>query len=103
VVGCRLSRTTSIKYHISVQGIVFGTQLFKFRVDKCSDKRRSVAPEETLEEATQPLLSFKQLWPSLQKQGWKHQNGRGLISWIYLRPGARVGTGTRINIDGRCG
>ena len=68
--------------------MVFGTQLVKFRVEKCQASRRSAA--DLKHSAELPLTTaFNKIWPALQEQGWTFKKGRGLVSWMYLRPGVK--------------
>ena len=34
--------------------------------------------------------TFSLLWKVLENHGWSHKNGKGLVSWLYIKPGKNV-------------
>jgi len=50
------------------------------------------------EEDEDDPYSWKILWPKLKELGWYHRPGKGLVSFLYIRPGKKV-QGGKLGVD----
>ena len=51
---------------------------------------RSIDTDEAEDAADEASgLVWAELWPELQKHGWRYRAGEGLVSWVWLRPGVK--------------
>ena len=61
---------------------------------KEEEEKLKAAAEDGVEEERLPRV-FSALWKELRSRGWKYAKGSGLVSWIWLKPGANAKTGTK--------
>ena len=61
---------------------------------KEEEEKLNAASEGDGKEERLPRV-FSALWKELRSRGWKYAKGSGLVSWIWLKPGANAKTGKR--------
>ena len=61
---------------------------------KEEEEKLNAASEGDGKEERLPRV-FSALWKELRSRGWKYAKGSGLVSWIWLKPGANAKTGKK--------
>jgi hypothetical protein len=58
-------------------------------VSELEVKTTTNCTSSVLSHARDPDHKFSALWKELQHVGWTWRSGQGLVSWVFLRPGAK--------------
>jgi hypothetical protein len=55
-------------------------------IKQALERKQKTVQQEVQEDEPQ---TFNEVWRELRKAGWTHRNGKGLVAWLYLRPGVK--------------